>query len=162
MCSSTLYSTNGLDTFLANNGAYNSYFKVRYDAPGSTKNEYPPYLAGDKVEAANQARAVAQVICNKDTDSTPGFSIPRKPARIHCIGLGNLFDAVATPGASSDRTAALTLLQELQTIGGTQQSASTPLASDKIIIGDSETRINKLRNTISKIMQDGYSVTLIE
>ena len=57
-------------------------------------------------------------------------------------------------------TTAMNTLQGIQYHGNVQDSASTPLDSDKIIIGTSAQRITKMQNAFSKIMQDGYSLTL--
>jgi hypothetical protein len=148
-----------VDAIFQDNGPYQSYFKVRYDTAGSAKNEYPPYIAADPSSpatpvAANEAIAIAQRLCNPDSGAGSGFSSARKPVRIHCIAFGSLFD-------NGGGTTALNFLQNLQYIGGTQPSPSTPLPSYKIITGTSQTRINNLQTAYSNIMQDGYSVTLI-
>ncbi|MFO0879259.1 MAG: Tad domain-containing protein [Gemmataceae bacterium] len=157
VCSATVYAPGALNTMFTNNGPYRSWFKVRYDAAGSIKNEYPPYLASGATDAATQTLEVVQRLCAQDTDMTPGYSTRRKPVKVHTMGYGSLFET-----ASANRTTAMNLLQSIQYYGGTQDSPSLALDEDKIIIGDSTTRINKMQSAFSKIMQDGYSVTLID
>ncbi|MFO0961092.1 MAG: pilus assembly protein TadG-related protein [Isosphaeraceae bacterium] len=132
-----------------NSGAYNSYYNIRY--PG----EFP---ASSGSSVTSQLYAVASQICALDTASPPGYSTARKPVLIHCIGEGPVFDPA---GGSPDMASALSLLQNLQYIGSTQGSASTPLASYKIIIGTSDERMAAIRQAISTIMQDGIQVSLI-
>ncbi|WP_406698668.1 Tad domain-containing protein [Singulisphaera sp. Ch08] len=134
---------------LTNAGANNSYYKVRQ--PG----EYPT----NSGTVTTQIYSVVNQICALETASSPGYSTTRKPVLIHCMGLGPIFDPSTS---SSQRDAALDLLQNIQYIGGTQASASTPLASYKIITGTSQQRADKIRQAFSAIMQDGVQVSLIE
>lgn len=150
-----ILETDGMPNTLAsasfnNSGAYNSYYKIRY--PG----EYP---ANSGSSVNSQLYAVANQICALDTASPPGYATGRKSVLIHCIGEGPVFDPAAN---SPDRANALALLQQLQYIGSTQASPSTPLASYKIITGTSEQRMAAIRQAISNIMQDGIQVSLIQ
>ncbi|MFQ3652534.1 MAG: hypothetical protein SNJ75_19635, partial [Gemmataceae bacterium] len=157
VCSATAYMPGNMDGIFQNQGPYRSYFRIRYDAPGSSKNEYPPYVASGADEAAAQALAVTKRICESDTQL--GFSTRRKPVRVHCIAFGSLFEA---GGNTTEANKALSLLQQMQFIGGVQDNPATPLANEKIIIGTAEQRIERMRTAFSNIMQDGHSVTLID
>ena len=157
VCSSTLYAPGAMESMFQNNGPYRSWFQVRYDKTSSVKNEYPDYLASGSTDAANQTLEVVQRLCADDTSATPGYSTRRKPVQVHTLGFGSLFE---TP--SSAQTTALNLLQGIQTYGGTQTNAATPLDSYKIITGTSQERVDKMKAAFSKILQDGYSVTLID
>lgn len=130
---------------------------MRYDQSGSGKNEYPPYLAFDPAEPGIQTHEMVRRLAALDADGNPGYSTRRKPVKAHTLAYGSLFE-----GSSSSKATALSVLQGVQYYGGVQDSASTPLESDKIIIGTSEQRITKMQNAFSKIMQDGYSVTPID
>lgn len=132
-----------------NAGPYNSYYKVRQ--PG----EYPSNSGSD---VPGQVYAVANRICALDTDSSPGYATPRKPVLIHCLAMGPIFEASST---NPDKADALDLLQNVQYIGSTQDSPSTPLANFKIITGTSAERMDKIRQAFSIIMQDGIQVSLI-
>lgn len=134
---------------LTNAGANNSYYKVRQ--PG----EYP----ANSGTVTTQIYSVVNQICALETASSPGYSTTRKPVLIHCLGLGPIFDPSTN---SSQRTAALDLLQNIQYIGKTQTSATTPLASYKTITGTAQERAEKIREAFSTIMQDGVQVSLIE
>jgi hypothetical protein len=122
-------------------------------------------VTGDLTNAPLQATAVAQAICNLDTDpNTPGYATPRKPVFLHTIAFGSLFDAT---NSSSSKTTALNLLQQMQAIGTTQSpgsptDATTALQSYKIITGTSSTRISNLQTAFSNILQDGLQLTLIK
>jgi hypothetical protein len=159
VCSTTAYQPSNMAGIFSNGGAYNSYFQVRYDALGSAKNEYPPYITGDPTNAATQATEVVTQLCASDQAAAPGFSTARKPVRVYCLAFGSLFN---TPLSTNAQTA-LNLLQQIQYIGGTQSDPTTPLAATQIINGStSQNRIDTLRQAFSNIMQDGYSVTLIQ
>ena len=134
---------------LTNAGAYNSYYNIRQ--PG----EYPTYTNNN---VPTQLYAVANQICALDTASPPGYSSTRKPVYIHCIAFGSMFEP---SNGNPNAAAALTLLQNIQYIGGTQASASTALPSYKVIIGTPQQRMDNLRQAFSTIMQDGVQVSLI-
>jgi hypothetical protein len=124
-------------------------------------SEYPSVgsYSDNDATVTSQIYDIANRICALDTAANPGFATPRKPVKIHCIGFGPVFAA-----SSSERTAALTTLQQIERIGNTQ-SASTPagyMPDYKIITGPDETIVTKLRTAISQIMQDGVQVSLIE
>src|SRR5262249_7245416 len=129
-CSSSAFSSIG--ALFANNGPYNSYFKVRQKQSklGASGNEYPDYLCGDAVLAEQQAREVIDRIASPDSSlPPPGFSIGRKPVRVHCLAFGEIFD-VNSP-APNDRDRALALLQYFQYRGGVLPSPTTPLEEYK-------------------------------
>jgi Flp pilus assembly protein TadG len=147
-----------------NAGPYNSYYNVRLqDNTSAAANEYPTGVAGNVALGTTQATTIATQICAPDTAALPGYSTVRKPVLIHCVAFGSLFDPT---NSSTYKTNALNLLQDLQFIGGQaggeQATASTPLASYKIIVGPYATRIANLQQAFSTIMQSTVSVSLIE
>lgn len=142
-------ANNTASASLVNGGANNSYYRVRQ--PG----EYP----SNSGSVTSQIYSVVNQICALETASPSGYSTARKPVLIHCLALGPIFD----PATNSDqRGPALDLLQNIQYIGSTQASASTPLAPYKIITGTASQRVDKIRQAFSVIMQDGVQVSLIE
>ncbi len=150
-----ILETDGMANTLAaagfsNAGPFNSYYNIRQ--PG----EYPTN-SGPAVDA--QVYSVVDQICALDSNNPPGYSTSRKPVKIHCIAFGALFEPA---NFSASTTQALTLLQTIQYKGKTQSSPSLPLAASKIITGDADTRVEKLRQALSAIMQDGVQVSLIE
>ncbi|AGA31527.1 Tad domain-containing protein [Singulisphaera acidiphila] len=142
-------ANNAATAAFTNAGANNSYYKVRL--PG----EYPT----NSGTVTTQIYSVVNQICALETASSPGYSTARKPVLIHCMGLGPIFDPSTN---SSQRAAALDLMQNIQYIGGTQATATTPLAPYKIITGTAQQRSDKIRQAFSAIMQDGVQVSLIE
>jgi hypothetical protein len=138
-----------------------SYFAVRQPS-----GEYPDYVVGDTTLAPQEAKDVAQAICNMETDpSTPGYGTTRKKVFVHTIAFGSLFDP---SNSSSYKTNALNLLQSLQAIGYTQEApgqpndATTALPSYKVITGSAQTRIDNLQTAFTKILQDGLQLALIK
>jgi Flp pilus assembly protein TadG len=144
-----VFNTNVLE----NLGAYNSYYRIRQ--PG----ELPGGVQSNSVENHSVLLGVVDQICALETASPPGYSTTRKPVLIHCIGFGTLFNADST---DPDKPYALQLLQDIQFRGKTQASAADPLPSYKIVTGTPQQRIDKLRDAIGRIMQDGIQVSLIE
>jgi Flp pilus assembly protein TadG len=147
-----------------NAGAYNSYYNVRIkDGTSGTYNEYPTGVSSNVATATTQATTIASQICALDTANPPGYSTARKPVLIHCIAFGSLFNS---SNNSTYKTNALSLLQNLQYIGGQaggeQAALTTPLASYKLITGSYNQRIANLQQAFTNIMQDGVQLALIE
>lgn len=146
----------------SNNGAELSYYKVR---PGDS------FSSGSYSESA--ILKVAQAICNKPDGSPgnspgysgnpgyPGYSLGRKPAQIHTLAFGTIFEPSTS---SSYRDNAVDLLQQIATIGGTTfpSSSSDPDNGYKWCVGTLAERKDKLRQAFTKIMDDGVSVSLIQ
>lgn len=131
----------------SNNGAYNSYYQIRY--PGET-----PDSSGD---VTAQCYAVVDKIVAMEASA--GYSTTRKPVLIHCIGFGTIFE----PGVTSTQTAdALEFLQTIQFKGKTQVNLTDALPTYKRITGTAQQRIDKMQQAFSAIMQDGVQVTLIQ
>jgi hypothetical protein len=150
MVVSTAYSTFG--KYFQNKGAYSSYFAIRQP------NEWPDYVTADP-KCTQDAYDVAQAICNSTTNATPGYSTPRKPAKIYTIAFGSLFDP---SNGSAYKTQALGVLQNLQTIGGVQSSNTTPLPSNQIIVGTPAQRISNMQSAFQSIMQGGVQISLVQ
>jgi hypothetical protein len=142
-----------------NGGQYTSYYNIRQPV------EYPTSVYGDSfTNSANAAVNVAQVICDYPTGNRPnyntgksGYSTQGKPVLIHALGFGGIMEI-----NNSLTTNVLTFLQQVQYVGSTQPSASTPLPSYKIITGTSQQRINNLRQAFTIMMQDGVQVSLFQ
>jgi hypothetical protein len=138
------------------------YYKVRVaDAQnfGAANTEFPtipsPSNPGFSTLETN-AKAICSQIC-ADV-SAGGFSTTRRTVKVHCIAFGSLFDSTNT---SAGKTNALQILADFEVIGGIQSAGATTLSSNKIIVGDFNTRIKNLQSAFSSIMQDGVAVTLL-
>jgi Flp pilus assembly protein TadG len=154
-------ATAGFTKVIGGTGANHSYYNIRYNSSNPASSQYPSVssYSDNAATVTAQIYDIASRICALETDANPGFATPRKPVKIHCIGFGPLFESTA-----SARTDALITLQQIERIGKTQ-SNSTPTAwlpEYKLITGNDETVIEKLRTAISTIMQDGVQVSLIE
>jgi Flp pilus assembly protein TadG len=149
----------GATATLVSSGNGTGYYRVRiadinnYSAAGS---EFPSVSSVSFTVGATQSQAIAQQICN--SLSAGGFSTARKPVNIHCIAFGSLFD---DSNSSTSKTNALSNLAALEVIGKVQPPGATTLASDKIIVGDFNTRITRLQAALNSILQDGVQVSLI-
>ena len=124
-----------------NGGAYNSYYTLGSATGGG----------------ASQARTATQAICALDTAGNPGYS-GSLTARVHAIGFGDIFNNMAD---SSAITAANFLL-DIQKDGKTSPTSATSIESYKIITGDFNTRIGRLRDALTRIMQSGVQVSLVK
>lgn len=150
----------GASATLTSSANGTGYYRVRvadannYSAGGT---EFPTGVTPVTFPTgASQSQAITQQICNNL--SSGGFSTTRKPVLVHCIAFGSLFEP---SNSSSNKTNALSNLAALEVIGKVQSSGATMLASNKIIVGDFNTRINNMQSALSSIMQDGVQVTLI-
>jgi len=160
-----------------NAGSGSSYFKVRIKdatnmgASGNAANEYPNRMSGEPDLSKSETVEIVTALCNLDTASTPGYSTSRKPVFVHSIAFGSIFNPSNTNSAAvTSRNNALSLLQQIQAIGRTQQDyliypqdATIPLPSSKIIAsGTGIDPIQNLQDAYRGIMQDGRQIVLIE
>ena len=146
----------------SNNGPNYSYYNI---LPGQTLN-------GGNYDQNALLQAV-QAVCN-NSDGTPGnlpgyvnnqgypgFSTPRKPMIVHTIAFGAIFEPTAS---GSQAASAVSLLQQISTIGGTvfPSSSTDPTNGYKWCIGNLAQRQAKLVQAFSKIMDDGIAVSLVQ
>jgi hypothetical protein len=159
--------TDGLPNYTAtasfsNNGAYNSYYKVRYNSTTPSSSEFPS-IAGYSDNAptvTNQIYSICNQIVAQDTANPAGYSTARKPVLIHCIGFGPVYDA-----GSPQKASALATLQEIQTIGRTQPFASYAMDVHqpyKIINGTEAQMVSQLQQAFTIIMQGGVEISLLQ
>jgi hypothetical protein len=115
--------------------------------------------------ASTDAVNVATKICALNADGTngPGFATTTKPVSLHCIAFGALFepDASGSEGAS-----AMSLLQQLSTVGGTGfPSSVTDTTSPyyyKICIGTLAQRQSKLQAAFTTIIDSEISIIMVK
>jgi hypothetical protein len=91
--------------------------------------------------------------------SASGFSTARKPALVHCIAFGSLYEPANAGTAQSN---ALAVLEQIQYLGNTQASSTTGMPDYKLIYGSPQQRINKMQKAFTAILQDGVQVSLIQ
>ncbi len=156
-----IFETDGQPTTTAsagftNGGQYNSYYQVRYNSASPSGSEFPYGInnyGGPSSAVTTQIYDLCNRICALDTASPPGYSTPSKPVLIHCIGFGPVF---AT--GSSDRATSLSILNQMQTIGGVTDG----MPSYKIIYGPESTVVNSLQHAFTQILQSGVQISLID
>ncbi len=130
---------------------------------GAENSHYPSLTVGSNVGNANatvltNAKAALQTLCNLNTHATaPGYATSKTPVRVHAIAFGDLMETTGTT-----KTQALQFLLDCQKIGNTSSASDTQIEDYKIIVGDYNTRIEKLRTAFERIMQSGVQVTLIK
>lgn len=155
---------------LAGSGPYNMYYP--------NVQQVNNYAVSTAVGTTAQNAAIATVnqICALDSASPPGYSTVKSPARVHCIAFGELFEpSAATPMCQTG----LTFLLNMQAAGNTAAPSDTiqscwgypgdPVSgytagsqSFKVIVGDYNTRINRIRDSLQRIFQSGIQVSLIQ
>lgn len=145
-----------------NNGADNSFYNVRYNSSAPAASDFPGVAGyGDNdPTVTNEIYGICRTICALETASPPGYSTPRKPVQIHCIGFGPVYNAGAP-----QRAAALATLQQIQYIGSTQASAGDPMDVNqpyKIITGSQAQIIQNLQRAFTVILQGGVQVSLLQ
>ena len=136
------------------NPTNNSYFNIGGENASASS-----------ADPSQDAINVATKICALTTDNTngPGFATPTKSVVLHCIAFGALFepDASGTQG-----TTAMTLLQNLSTIGGTGFPSSVTDTSSpyyyKICIGTLANRQAALQAAFTTIMDNGVAIIMVQ
>ena len=152
---------------LQSSGANYSYYRVRFRESGGSSDSVTSAGGGafNNPTLRAQIYDVTQTICNDSEHPTrPGFSTPRKPVLVHCLGLGQVFDFSSPVQANSLRT-----LQQMEMIGRTQGPGTNfpnppPdwIPEWKLIIGSDEDIQNRLLNALKEIMRSGFQLSLIE
>jgi hypothetical protein len=138
-----------------NNGPYNSYYNVTPSDTVTTSSNNPGQDAMD----------VLTRICALTTDNSngPGFATARKPVTVHCIAFGAIFEPTASGSEASN---AMSLLQQLSTIGGTGFPPTVTSTSDpnyyKLCTGTLAQRQAKLQQAFNTIMNDGVAVVMVK
>lgn len=89
----------------------------------------------------------------------PGFSTTRSPATVHVLAFGQLFEPTTV---SPMKTRALEFLRNVQIAGNTSPAGAASIESYKIITGDADARIAKIKEALERIMQGGVQVALVE
>lgn len=118
-------------------------------------------IADNGNSGANSTDALntLQYVCNLTTANPTGFSTIKNPVSVHSIAFGQLFETNST---STGTAAAMDFLVKCQIKGMTSPAGSTSLSSEKIIIGDYNTRIEKIRSAFERVLQSGIQITLVE
>jgi hypothetical protein len=137
-----------------------SYYKIRVQQPenmDSSKNvEWPSSGSYNDSELY----AVASRICALDTANPPGYSTKRKPAEIHCIAYGSLFEP-ANSGSTQNK--ALGVFQTIHAIADPSKSSdASAFPTNYKIYGTNEERILRMQQAFTEIMQSGVQVSLVE
>ncbi len=169
---------------MQSNGAWNSYLTFNSgndEGVNSTLNS----------PSKTATYSMATQLCASTTANPPGYSTARQPARIHCMAFGELIEPAMTNNATAGpmQQCVLEFLLQIQQNGNTSPSTDTiqscwgypgtPTAggdgvtpasggyttgtqSFKIIVGGYQQRINLIQQAMSRIMQSGVQIALIQ
>jgi Flp pilus assembly protein TadG len=156
-----IFETDGMPTHTAsasftNNGAHQSYYRIRYKSGGGSGSEYPSSVNQYSENASavtSQVYSLCSQLAANETASPPGYSTPSKKVLIHCIGFGPVF----APG-SDKRDAALSTLREMQSRG----NVSDNMPEYKVIYGTETEMISRMQQAFTQILQDGVQVALVQ
>jgi hypothetical protein len=143
-----------------NQNAENARFTARLNQRSTYTDIFNVGYGNDSSEPKDEAvKTVRRIVAMEDDLGTngPGLSTPRNEARVHAIAFGALFESNSTR-----RTQALQFLQRVQAAGKTSPSSTTPLDTQKIIVGDFDARIENLRSALENIFQGGVQIALIK
>ena len=108
---------------------------------------------------ATDALNTLQNVCNLTSANPSGYSTIKNPVIVHSIAFGQLFETNST---STGTAAAMDFLVKCQIKGNTSPAGSTTLNSEKIIIGNYNERIEKIRSAFERILQSGIQITLVD
>ncbi|MEZ6140131.1 MAG: hypothetical protein R3B84_06125 [Zavarzinella sp.] len=80
------------------------------------------------------------------------------------MAFGELFEPSTRNNSNGANTqdSALQFLLDVQFVGNTSSSTDTSIESYKIITGDYNQRVDKIREALQRIMQGGVQVALIQ
>ncbi len=140
---------------LKDQGAYNSYYAIRYNTASPNGSEYPSSINGysdNSSTVTSQIYNLCTQICAMDTASPAGYSTSAKKALIHCIGFGPDF------ASSANSSANIATLNQMQTIG----NVTDGMPSYKIIYGTESAVANGLQQAFTQILQSGVQISLIQ
>jgi hypothetical protein len=142
------------------NAAGDSYYPIRLVNPANPSSGSNVEWPAGGGYANSEVYSVVQQICALDSASPPGYSTPRKPALVHCIGYGSIFDPA---NAGQAQTTALTFLQTVQFYGSTSTDTNPAnFPAWKMIYGTNAQRISAMQTAFTNIMQSGVQVSLIK
>jgi hypothetical protein len=151
---------NSYSTYTLNKKGYDTYYSA-FANGGSVAN-------GNSAAITPALNVVKQFVLpmasTNGTGTNSGLGLPNAPARVFPIGFGDLFDPVASPGATFRQTAE-NFLSDIASNGNTTSvgsGATRTIPSYQIITGPYDTRIANLKDCMQRIFQSGVAVTLIE
>ena len=140
-----IFETDGAPTDTAsaafvNNGAYQSYYQVRYNSTNPSASDFPTSVSVRRQRFRGHRADLT--ICTQIAASTSagGYSTPSHPVLINCIAFG------------PQGTDGLATLNQMQTIGNVNDG----MPSYKIINGNAATIISNLQTAIDKILETGF------
>lgn len=141
---------------LANGGAYQSYYSVRYNPSNPSGSEYPNGINGygdNDSTVTTQIFNLCKQLAAADTASPPGYTSGSRKLLIHCIGFGPLFAP-----SSSESAAAIATLNQMQTYG----NVTDGMPGYKIVYGNQTTIVNDLQQAFTTILESTVPVSLIQ
>ena len=141
---------------LMSDGIPNQYVDGALVSQSDGQSYYDSWNGGDGNGPNSAVTVVEQMNRHEDAG---GFATPSRPVRVHAIAFGDIFEANAF---NANSQAALDFMRDVQVAGQTSDPGDAAIPAYKIVTGDQQTRIERLRDTLTRILQDGVQVALIE
>ncbi len=137
---------------------YNTFYPVSGWSSGNIGNGVAPCMP----EAVKIVTQIVKPMASTNTSGADsGMSLPNAPAKVYAIGFGDIFDPIASPGATY-RPTALQFLANIAGTGGTGTVGATTIPDYQIITGTYTQRISRLKDCMQRIFQSGLAVTLVQ
>jgi hypothetical protein len=159
-----IFETDGFPNTRANavlaGGGADSYYPIRVYDPTNMGDPKSVEWPSGGTYTDTDVFPVVQQITAMNTASPPGYSTVLKPALVHCIGYGSIFDPA---NAGLGQTKALTFLQTVRFYGNTASDtnpANFPAWAQ--IYGTNAQRVANMQTAFTNIMQSGVQVSLIK
>jgi Putative Flp pilus-assembly TadE/G-like len=150
--------TSGTQTMNPTLKGYDTYYPTSAWSSGNIGNGVEPCMS-EAIKIVTQMVKPMAGTNGNGTDS--GLSLPNAPCKVYSIGFGDIFDPVASPGATF-RPTALQFLANIAATGGTGTAGATTIPSYQVITGTYANRITNLKTCMQQIFQAGVAVTLVQ
>jgi Flp pilus assembly protein TadG len=138
-----------------------SYYDLRYSVlNGITQSTVAP---GSSLSPGDAALEVVRRMVAQDTDMVngPGFGRPNTPVTVHCLAFGAIFEPVPNPPA--EKASGVAFFQQVSALGNTvfPSDPNDPVNGYKWIIGDMDSRKNRMRQAVMQCMRSGVHLALV-
>jgi hypothetical protein len=162
-----IFETDGLPNFRATKTLttsatpHESYYAIRYNSSNPSASEFPTVssqLPDDDSSVVAEITSICNALAAQETNY--GFGTKTKPVLIHTIAFGGVIGGSAPSTLVTMET--IGNIPSEQRIGSTTAPYGSAAAPYKLITGTEAQMRDGLRNCISRIMQDGVQVSLLE
>ncbi len=137
-----------------------SYYDLRYAVSnGVTVSNIAP---GYSLSPGDAALEVVRRMVAPETDMVngPGFGRPNTPVTVHCLAFGAIFEPTST---AAEKANGVAFFQQISALGNTvfPSDPNDPDNGYKWIIGDMDSRKNRMRQAVMRCMQSGVHLAMV-